>query len=273
MPKRQAANDTANPPHPVDKRVTPGNGLSLFAPANFPFFTLLPPATTPTLCFPDFTHTPPTTSGQEAFRETFDRLIHAGIGRATRFISPMALSLAIFNWQCHLAISPGKQLTLLENGIKNWLRFTHYSMQALTNPATPPCIAPLPQDRRFVEPEWRQVPFNILYQGHLLVQAWWHRATTGIHGVNHHHEQLLTFLARQSLDVISPSNFIATNPVVLKATLKQGGANLFCGFNNCFEDMVRTSNQLPPKGAEAYRPANPWQSLQDKWSCAIAWSN
>ena len=199
-------------------------------------------------------HLDQVTCGHEEFRETFDRLVHAAIGRTTRSISPMALSLAAFNWLCHLSVSPGKQQSLVENGLKNLMRFNQYAWQSWADSNTPDCITPLPQDRRFAEPEWHQPPFNLLSQGHLLTQAWWHRATTGIHGVYRHHEQLLTFLARQCLDVLSPSNFIATNPVVLKATMQQGGANLARGFNNWFEDTVRTANNRQPKGAEAYRP-------------------
>ena len=221
---------------------------------SFPFFPLPVTTNSGPIKYPDYIHEAPPISAHEAFRENFDRLVHAGIGHAAKSISPMALSLAIYNWACHLSVSPGKQQTLLESAFTNTLRFWQYAMQATVNPNTPDCITPLATDRRFAEPEWKSPPFNILSQGHLLTQAWWHQASTGIHGVYRHHEQLLSFLVRQNLDIFSPSNFIGTNPVVLKATFEQGGANLCRGFNNWLEDLVRNSNNQPPKGAEAFRP-------------------
>lgn len=193
-------------------------------------------------------------NSHEQFRETLDRLIHASIGRATKSISPSALALAYLNWATHLTISPGKQMTMVENGLKNWLRFLFYTGQSLADPSTPECITPLPQDHRFSDPAWHNPPFNLLYQFHLLLQAWAHRSTTGVHGVSHHHEQLLTFLMRQTLDLASPSNFVLTNPIVLKKTLEESGANFSRGFTNWAEDRVRAINNQLPAEAELYRP-------------------
>ena len=131
------------PAPPAETPTTPA--ASLFPPGGFPFFSLLTPVAPPPLCYPDAQHCPQATSSHEEFRETFDRLIHAAIGRATKSISPMALSLATFNWLCHLSVSPGKQQTLVENGLKNWLRFDHYALQATIDPNTPPCITPCPK--------------------------------------------------------------------------------------------------------------------------------
>ena len=219
-----------------------------------PFFTVPPTVPLSPLPFPDYLHEPPPLSGQDAFLETFDRLVHAGIGRATHSISPMALSLATFNWLCHLAVSPGKQHALAESAASTALRFLQYAGLAVANPDTPDCITPLSNDKRFADPEWRHPPFNLLSQAHLLTQAWWEQATTGVHGVYRHHQQLLTFLSRQVIDIFSPSNFLTTNPVILKATLQQGGANLMRGYGNWVEDTLRSINHQPPKGCEAYQP-------------------
>ncbi len=193
-------------------------------------------------------------SSLEQFRETLDRLIHASIGRVTRSVSPTALALAYFNWASHLASSPGKQLSLIENGFKNSLRFQYYALQSVLDPSTPECITPLHQDHRFSDPSWHVHPFNLLYQLHLLTQAWMHRATTGIHGVSHHHEQLLTFLMRQALDLASPSNFVLSNPVVLKRSVEEGGMNFIRGISNLIDDQARLINNQPPAGVERYRP-------------------
>jgi polyhydroxyalkanoate synthase len=152
----------------------------------------------------------------------------------------------------HLAQSPGKQAELW---LKAWRKAHRFALWAL-NAATPDrelCIEPLPQDRRFRDPAWRNWPFDALFQGFLLCQQWWYNATTGIRGVTPHHEDVVWFATRQWLDIFSPSNFVATNPVVLKETVRSAGANLVQGWINYVEDMQRQLAGRKPSGTEKFR--------------------
>jgi polyhydroxyalkanoate synthase len=182
-----------------------------------------------------------------------DRLFHVWLGRATMGLSPAALFLAYSDWFTHLAISPGKQTELVNKAVRKASRFALYGGKAMTDPDTPPCIEPLPQDRRFRHEGWQQPPFNLIYQSFLLLQQLWFNATTGIRGVSRHHEQAVSFAARQALDICSPSNFLPTNPEVLKTTLQEGGTNLFRGWLNLGEDWERILAGKGPAGAEAFR--------------------
>ncbi|WP_296947548.1 alpha/beta hydrolase [uncultured Massilia sp.] len=184
---------------------------------------------------------------------TADRLLHAAMGRLTSGISPAALTLAWMDWALHLAQSPGKWARLCEKAVRKGGRFGQYATRALAG--TPePCIAPLPQDRRFDDAAWQRWPFNAIHQGFLLNQQWWHNATTGIGGVSPHHEQVVSFAARQLLDMVSPVNFVATNPQVLQATAAEGGMNLLRGAANLAEDWRRQAAGKAPAGAEDFVP-------------------
>jgi len=75
-----------------------------------------------------------------------------------------------------------------------------------------------------------------------------------VRGVTPHHEQVVEFVGRQILDIFSPSNFPATNPEVLRATLQEGGANLQRGLSNLLEDWERAVAGRKPVGAEDFVP-------------------
>ncbi len=182
-----------------------------------------------------------------------DRMLHAALGRLTTGVSPVALALAYTDWALHLAQSPGKWGRLAEKTMRKHGRFARYAALSAAGRAEP-CIAPLPQDRRFAAPEWQRWPFNVIQQGFLLQQQWWHNATTGIGGVSPHHEQVVSFAARQLLDMVSPVNFIATNPQVLQATADQAGWNLVRGAAHFAEDWWRQLAGKPPAGTEDFVP-------------------
>lgn len=183
-----------------------------------------------------------------------DRLLHAMMGQVTQGISPTALALAYFDWLMHLAQSPGKWQQLAGKAWHKDLRWLGYATRAALGMPVEPCIEPLPQDRRFRSPEWQRWPYNLMQQAFLLNQQWWHNATTGIDGVTKHHEQVVSFVARQLLDLLSPVNFIATNPEVGAAAVTEAGANFMRGAMNLAEDTQRQLAGEPPSGAEDFRP-------------------
>jgi polyhydroxyalkanoate synthase len=199
---------------------------------------------------PAETREPPTPTSQSF--EAMDRALHAAIGRLTRGISPIALARAYVDWLVHLGLSPGKQAQLVDKAARKTLRFALYAARAAADPAMPPCIQPLPQDHRFDHPAWRQPPFNLIHQSFLLTQQWWYNATTGLRGMPRQEQRVLEFTGRQLLDLLAPSNFVLTNPDVLRATLEQGGANLVQGALNFVEDCERAVSGKRPIGADQY---------------------
>jgi polyhydroxyalkanoate synthase len=188
-----------------------------------------------------------------AVSDIVDRSLHATIARFTFGLSPAALTKAYFDWMTHLAVSPGKRLQLVDKAARKATRFGNYAFRsALEGGKTPCCIEPLPQDRRFAGEDWQKPPYNFMYQAFLLQQQWWHNATTGLRGVSKHHEAMVEFVSRQILDMVSPSNFLATNPEVLRQTVSKAGMNLVTGLRNMAEDWERTVSGKKPVGTENF---------------------
>jgi polyhydroxyalkanoate synthase len=145
---------------------------------------------------------------------------------------------------------PGRQTYLATQAGRNSLRLAAYALR-LDREA--PC-EPSPEDRRFADPEWRRWPFDIISQAFLLNEQWWREATTGVPGVSRHHEEIVSFRARQLLDTVSPSNFFLTNPHVLRKTLDRRGKNLGRGGRLFFDDCRRRLSGTPAPGTEAFTP-------------------
>ena len=187
-----------------------------------------------------------------AFADVIDRSMHAGIARFTTGLSPIALIDAYLDWASHLLFSPGKRSLLAEKAFRKALRFARHAALRTQRKDVEPCIAPLPQDHRFDDPGWREPPFDLLYQGFLLTQQWWHNAVTGVRGVTRQHEDMVAFGARQVLDLFSPSSLLLTNPEVLRKTREEMGMNLLRGAQNFIEDWDRTISGKRPVGAERF---------------------
>ncbi len=97
----------------------------------------------------------------------------------------------------------------------------------------------------------------MISQGFLLQEQWWHYATTGIPGVPPHHENMVSFAARQLLDLFSPTNFPLTNPLVVEKTVNTGGQNLVQGFLNMMEDIQHNLLGDTDDTDSEYVPAKP----------------
>jgi len=187
-------------------------------------------------------------AGYTPHAHILDRMAHKALGRLGRGLSPASLTLAYFDWLLHLGIYPGKQNELLDKANENLFRLACFMAKGL--PADSPLIQPDPNDKRFVDEAWQKPPFNLIYQSFLLNQEWWREATSNVRGLTRHHEDVVRFMARQWLDMFSPSNFLATNPEVQSATVTQGGANLERGMANLMTDALESFAQDKPIRSE-----------------------
>jgi len=139
------------------------------------------------------------------------------------------------DWAFHFASQPGRGAGLALH-------------QAL------PCADPRAHDPRLTADDWAAWPFCVYRDafeagGRRLLER-----VRDVPGVDRHHEQLVAFTMRQWLEMVSPANFPATNPQVLKKTAATGGMNLLTGAAQGAEDIFRAALGAPPFGAEAFGP-------------------
>ncbi len=108
-----------------------------------------------------------------------------------------------------------------------------------------PTISPPRGDRRFRSEAWdEQLIFDLLRQAYLLTADWMLDNVARMQDVAPADRMRIRFYTRQFADALSPSNFILTNPEVLKATREQRGVNLLRGFRQLLEDVQQGDGQL-----------------------------
>src|ERR1700680_2043025 len=102
-----------------------------------------------------------------------------------------------------------------------------------------------PKDRRFKQPEWSEnAIFSFVKDSYLVAAKSILSAVREVKGMDGATARKVDFYTRQFVDALSPSNFVATNPEVLTATLESGGQNLLRGLENLLVDLERGNGRL-----------------------------
>ena len=102
--------------------------------------------------------------------------------------------------------------------------------RVLFNAQAEPVIEPARQDKRFRSELWTENPsFDYVKQSYLLMSRFFQSSVRNVTGVDPHTRHKAQFYTRQFVSALSPTNFVATNPVVLEATLESRGENLLNG--------------------------------------------
>ena len=108
-----------------------------------------------------------------------------------------------------------------------------------------PAIEPAPRDRRFKDPEWKANQFfDFLLQLYLLTTQWAQDLVRDAEGLDPHTRHKAEFYIQQITNALAPSNFVLTNPEVLRETLASNGDNLVRGMKMLAEDVEAGNGTL-----------------------------
>jgi polyhydroxyalkanoate synthase subunit PhaC len=121
---------------------------------------------------------------------------------------------------------------------KDYLDLWGSSVRRLAGEEVRPAIEPSPRDKRFKDPEWKSNQFfDFLMQLYLLTTRWAQDLVHDAEGVDPHTRKKAEFYMQQITNAIAPSNFVLTNPEVLRETLSSNGQNLVRGMTMLAEDI------------------------------------
>jgi polyhydroxyalkanoate synthase len=118
-------------------------------------------------------------------------------------------------------------------------------------PAEPAAKAD-PRDRRFADPEWSSNQFfDFLKQAYLLTAQWADHLVKDATGLDEHTRHKAQFYMRQIVNAISPSNFVLTNPELLRETISSNAENLARGMHMLAEDIEAGGGELKIRQSDA----------------------
>ena len=133
------------------------------------------------------------------------------------------------------------QLSLWRGYLDLW-RASTLRMMGHDVPAT---VQPDAGDRRFTDDAWRDVQiFDFIKQSYLLTSRWVQATVADVPGLDPKVRRKVDFFTKQLIDAAAPSNFAATNPEVLRATVESKGENLVKGLQNLLEDLEKGKGRL-----------------------------
>lgn len=100
-------------------------------------------------------------------------------------------------------------------------------------------------DKRFRDPEWSENPmFDMMRQSYLATSEWMNGLIASVDDVDPRTRHKAEFFTKLLTDAFSPSNFLASNPVALKALAESNGESLVKGMQNFAADLERGDGKL-----------------------------
>jgi len=133
------------------------------------------------------------------------------------------------------------QMALMQDYWKLW----ETTARRMMGEGSEPVAAPEPGDRRFKDKEWSEnALFDFIKQSYLITARSVNSLVSETEGLDPDDERKTEFYTRQFLNALSPSNFLHTNPEVLRATLESKGENLVKGLENLLKDIDRSEDGL-----------------------------
>jgi polyhydroxyalkanoate synthase len=152
----------------------------------------------------------------------------------------------------HYFTDPPRALQAQSELSKQFVDLWGATLRRLNGEAVKPVAAPDPSDKRFADPGWRENPYyDFIKQAYVLTTRWAGDLITHAEGVDDHTRDKAQFYMRQFSAALSPTNFLPTNPELMRTTFSENGENLVRGLQMMTEDIAAGHGQLRIRQTDA----------------------
>ncbi len=120
-----------------------------------------------------------------------------------------------------------------------------HALRRMAGEPSEPTIAPDPRDKRFKDEDWQKHQFfDFVKQVYLITSRWAEQMVAEAVDLDEHTRHKAEFYVRQIANALSPSNFVLTNPELLRETFDSNGENLVRGMKLLAEDIQAGGGEL-----------------------------
>ncbi|MCW8834880.1 MAG: class I poly(R)-hydroxyalkanoic acid synthase [Rhodospirillales bacterium] len=174
-----------------------------------------------------------------------DFLNNQNVDGAIEHPDPLNVGAAFIEMTQKMISDPSKMMTAQVKLWADFLELWNRQARRMMGETVEPAFAPEKGDKRFKDSEWTENHvFDFIKQSYLLTARWLYSTATGVEGLDKKTAKKVDFYTRQFVDAMAPSNFLMTNPEVLRATVESGGENLVKGLDNLLGDLERGKGKL-----------------------------
>jgi len=157
----------------------------------------------------------------------------------------MGIAKAYMDLYAKMASDPALVASMSVNLWVDYARLWQSSWMKMFGLASAPVAVPSKSDSRFKDEDWSaNFLFDLIKQSYLISARHIQNAVAQVEGLPADSEKKVAFFTRQYVDALSPTNFLLTNPQVLRETVASGGQNLVRGLNNLLADIEKGGGQL-----------------------------
>lgn len=168
------------------------------------------------------------------------------------FGDELGIAKAFYEMSAKLLADPTKVADMQLKLWRDYASLWQNSMMNLFGGHAQPVIEPPQGDRRFKHDDWQKnFLFDYIKQSYLIAAKHLHRTVGTVEGLDEQTARKVDFFTRQYIDALSPSNFVLTNPEVLRETVASGGQNLVKGLSNLLEDLNHGGGKVKVKMTDA----------------------
>jgi polyhydroxyalkanoate synthase len=154
------------------------------------------------------------------------------------FTDDLGVAKAFYEMTTKLMSDPMKFAELQLNLWRDYASLWQSSMLQFFGQPAPAVIEPAKGDRRFKHDDWQHnFIYDYIKQSYLIAAKHLHGTVASVNGLDEQTAKKVDFYTRQYIDALSPSNFVLTNPEVLRETVASSGQNLVKGLNHLLEDL------------------------------------
>ncbi len=129
-----------------------------------------------------------------------------------------------------------------------WSEYTalwQHVTQRMMGQESEPVAKPVAGDRRFKDEAWEEeIYFDAIKQYYLLTARWIKSTMSDVKGIDRNTQAKVDFYTRNFVQSMAPSNFVSTNPSVLKEAVETQGQSLLKGFQHFLDDLENGKGKL-----------------------------